>query len=56
MKVFRLGDEMAKLFESGVLDFSLLEEHSYPLEKINKALEDIESEGNGFKNFYITHE
>ena len=50
------GDEMAKLFESGVLDFSLLEDHSYPLEKINKALEDIESEGNGFKNFYITHE
>lgn len=50
------GGEMAKLFESGVLDLSFLEEHSYPLEKINNALEDIESEGNGFKNFYITHE
>lgn len=50
------GDEITKLFDSGVLDFSLLEEHPYPLEKINKALEDIEMNGNGFKNFYITHE
>jgi len=49
------GDEIAKLFEAGILDFSLLERHSYPLEKINKALEDIESNGNGFNNFYISH-
>jgi len=50
------GKEIAKLFESGVLDFSILENYSYPLEKINEALNDIESQGNGFKNFYITHE
>jgi alcohol dehydrogenase len=50
------GNELAKLFESGVLDFSLLEEHAYPLEEINKALTDIESQGNGFRNFYIAHE
>ncbi|WP_411687119.1 alcohol dehydrogenase catalytic domain-containing protein [Acinetobacter indicus] len=50
------GNEIAKLFESGVLDFTLLEEHAYPLEAINEALTDIESQGNGFRNFYIAHE
>lgn len=50
------GEELAKMFEAGVLDFSLLEQHAYPLEKINEALEDIESKGNGFMNFYISHD
>jgi len=50
------GNELAKLFEAGILDFSLLEEHAYPLEAINDALNDIESQGNGFRNFYIAHE
>lgn len=50
------GAEIAALFESGVLNFSLLEQHSYPLEKLNQALEDIESVGNGFTNFHILHE
>jgi len=50
------GDEIANLFGSGVLDFSLLERHPYPLNEINQALEDIEAHGNGFKNFYIEHE
>src|SRR5690554_7894726 len=35
------GNELAKLFEAGILDFSLLEEHAYPLEAINDALNDI---------------
>ncbi|WP_205342682.1 alcohol dehydrogenase catalytic domain-containing protein [Denitrificimonas caeni] len=50
------GAEMVALFESGILDFSLLEQHSYPLEKLNQALEDIQAQGNGFTNFHILHE
>lgn len=50
------GIELCKLIESGVLDFSLLENNPYKLDKINLALEEIENSGSGFKNFYIFHE
>lgn len=50
------GAEMAALFASGIMDFSLLEQHPYPLAQLNQALEDIQSVGNGFTNFHILHQ
>ena len=47
------GEEMASMVESGVLDLSILEDRPYPLEELNEALEQIQSEGNGFTNFHI---
>ncbi|WPP44896.1 alcohol dehydrogenase catalytic domain-containing protein [Pseudomonas sp. AN-1] len=49
------GDEMARMVESGLLDLSLLEERAYPLAQLNQALEDIQSQANGFTNFHIVH-
>lgn len=49
------GDEMASMVESGLLDLSLLEERAYPLAQLNQALEDIQSQANGFTNFHIVH-
>ena len=39
-----------------VLDLSLLEERAYPLAQLNQALEDIQSQANGFTNFHIVHD
>ncbi|WP_375741395.1 alcohol dehydrogenase catalytic domain-containing protein [Pseudomonas boanensis] len=50
------GDEMASMVESGTLDLSLLEERAYPLEQLNQALEDIQTQANGFNNFHIRHQ
>lgn len=50
------GAEMAALFAAGILDFSLLEQHAYPLAQLNQALDDIQSVGNGFTNFHILHQ
>ncbi|AYC32360.1 alcohol dehydrogenase [Pseudomonas cavernae] len=49
------GDEMASMIESGTVDLSLLEERAYPLERLNEALDDIQSQANGFTNFHILH-
>lgn len=49
------GDEMASMVESGILDLSLLEERAYALEQLNQALEDIQTQANGFSNFHIVH-
>jgi alcohol dehydrogenase len=49
------GDEMVRMIEAGTVDLSLLQERSYPLEQLNEALEDIQTQANGFTNFHITH-
>lgn len=49
------GDEMASMVASGLLDLSLLEERAYPLVQLNQALEDIQTQANGFTNFHIVH-
>ncbi|MNR38763.1 hypothetical protein D3C85_1568960 [compost metagenome] len=50
------GNEMAAMIESGLLDLSLLEERAYPLGRLNEALDDIQTQANGFTNFHIVHE
>jgi D-arabinose 1-dehydrogenase-like Zn-dependent alcohol dehydrogenase len=50
------AEEMASMVESGILDLSLLESHAYPLERLNDALDDIQTQGNGFSNFHIAHQ
>ncbi len=47
--------DMVAMMEAGTLDLSWLETHSYPLEQLNQALDDIQSQGNGFTNFHIRH-
>jgi alcohol dehydrogenase len=49
------GDEMARMVASGILDLSLLEERAYSLGELNQALDDIQSQANGFTNFHIAH-
>jgi alcohol dehydrogenase len=49
------GQALIRLMDAGLVDLSLLEPHSYPLEKLNEALVDIQSHASGFKNFYIQH-
>ncbi|MNQ52104.1 Sorbitol dehydrogenase [compost metagenome] len=49
------GDEMASMIEAGTLDLSLLEERRYALEQLNEALDDIQTQANGFTNFHIVH-
>lgn len=49
------GDEMAALIESGLVDPGLLEARAYPLERLNEALEDIQTQASGFTNFHIVH-
>ncbi|WP_264313008.1 alcohol dehydrogenase catalytic domain-containing protein [Pseudomonas putida] len=50
------GDEMARMIDSGMLDLSWLEERAYPLERLNEALEDIQTQASGFTNFHIVHD
>jgi len=52
----REGEEMARMVESGILDLSQLEARAYPLEKLNEALDDIQTQGDGFTNFHILHQ
>ncbi|MGY1917503.1 alcohol dehydrogenase catalytic domain-containing protein [Pseudomonas tolaasii] len=49
------GNEMASMIEAGTVDLSLFEERRYPLESLNEALDDIQSQANGFTNFHIVH-
>lgn len=49
------GDEMLAMIESGLVDLSVLEARPYPLERLNEALEDIQTQANGFTNFHIAH-
>lgn len=45
------AQEMADLAGAGVLDLSVLEHHTFPLEKINEALADLPARHGGFTNF-----
>lgn len=47
--------DMVAMMDAGTLDLSWLESHSYPLEELSQALEDIQTAGNGFTNFHIRH-
>ncbi|RFP09291.1 alcohol dehydrogenase [Duganella sp. BJB488] len=47
------GQEMADLAEAGVVDLSVFEHHSFPLEKVNEAIGGIEHRSGGFSNFVI---
>ncbi|MDO9599177.1 MAG: alcohol dehydrogenase catalytic domain-containing protein [Azoarcus sp.] len=50
------GDEMASMIAAGTVDLSILESRPYPLERLNEALEDIQTQANGFTNFHIVHQ
>lgn len=50
------GEEMARMVESGILNLAQLESRAYELEHLNEALDDIQSQGNGFTNFHILHQ
>ena len=45
------AQDMADLAGAGVLDLSVFEHHSFPLEKINEALADLPARHGGFTNF-----
>jgi alcohol dehydrogenase len=49
------GDEMARLIDSGMVDLSLIEERPYRLDQLDRALDDIQTQGDGFTNFHIVH-
>lgn len=49
------GDEMVRMIEAGTVDLSLLEERCYKLDQLNEALDDIQTQANGFTNFHIVH-
>ena len=45
------AQDMADLVGTGQLDLSILEHHTFPLEKINEALDDLPARHGGFTNF-----
>ncbi|MBY6681506.1 alcohol dehydrogenase catalytic domain-containing protein [Rhodococcus sp. BP-316] len=45
------AQDMADLAAAGVLDLSVLEHHTFPLEKINEALDSLPARHGGFTNF-----
>lgn len=47
------GQEMADMVGAGVVDFSLLEHHCAPLDKVNEAISGISVRHGGFSNFVI---
>ncbi len=47
------GQEMADLAEAGVVDLSVFQHHTFPLEQINEAIGGIENRNGGFSNFVI---
>lgn len=47
------GQEMADMVGSGVVDFSILETQSAPLDKVNEAISGIAVRHGGFSNFVI---
>src|SRR6185437_336459 len=49
------GDEMARLIDSGMVDLSLIEERPYRLDQLDRALDDIQTQGDGFTNFHIVN-
>jgi D-arabinose 1-dehydrogenase-like Zn-dependent alcohol dehydrogenase len=49
------GQDMAEMAEAGTLDLSVLDHKSYPLDRINDALDAIEARHGGFTNVVIRH-
>ena len=47
------GQELAALAESGLLDLSIFEHHTYPLSDVNAAISGIAARNGGFSNFVI---
>jgi len=47
------GEQMAHLARSGLVDFSVFENHVFPLEKVNEALEDAGRNHGGFVNIVV---
>lgn len=48
------GQDMAAMVEAGLVDLSVFENVSFPLEKVNDAITGIENRHGGFSNFVIT--
>lgn len=48
------AQDMADLVGTGQLDLSVLEHHTFTLEKINEALENLPTRHGGFSNFILT--
>jgi alcohol dehydrogenase len=48
------GEQMAHLARAGLVDFSVFENHAFPLEKVNEALEDAGKNHGGFVNIVVT--
>ncbi|WP_207839666.1 alcohol dehydrogenase catalytic domain-containing protein [Williamsia soli] len=48
------AQDMADLAGTGQLDLSVLEHHTFTLEKINEALENLPTRHGGFSNFILT--
>lgn len=49
------ADEMVSMISAGTINLGLLESRPYALERLNEALEDIQTQANGFTNFHIAH-
>ncbi len=47
------GQDLADLAAAGILNLSIFEHHSYPLEKVNEAISGIAVRNGGFSNFVI---
>lgn len=47
------GQQMAQLVDSGQVDLSVLENISFPLEKVNDAISGLENRHGGFSNFVV---
>jgi alcohol dehydrogenase len=47
------GQEMAELARSGLLDLSVLEHRTFPLEHINEAISGLPGRNGGFSNYVI---
>lgn len=49
------GEDMAAMAESGQLDLSAFEHESFPLDKVNEALDAVDQRAGGFTNVVINH-
>ena len=49
------GEDMAAMAASGQLDLSVFEHESFPLEKVNEALDAVDQRTGGFTNIVIAH-
>lgn len=50
------GQDMAEMCAAGTLDLSVFEHQKFSLERINEALDAVDSRNGGFTNVVITHD